>query len=380
MTKVRILQIVGDPVGGIRKHVHDILKGLSEEFDFFYVSSSMGDKAYYREINALSETIANHLTLKIKKRPSLTDLANVIRIYSYIRKNKIEIVHGHGAKGGLYARICGKLTGCKVIYTPHGGVVHNMFSKYEDILYKSIEQFLCRFTDLLIFESNYTAEAFDVKFGCQNTKKIVNYNGVQPPTEVFFNSELTESSETKVAPKKIGVFGLMREQKGQHLALKTAKSLINAGYKIQLHFYGDGPLRERLQCDVIESKLEQHIFFHGEVDNVHIHMDQMDFILIPSLFESYGYVAVEAMFAKKPIISSNVGGLKETIPSKFCFIFNVDVCSSIEGAVVAALTMESKRLDDNVERAYSHAMSLFQISDMILKLKNIYLGLSLDDN
>jgi len=372
MRKKKILQIVGDPVGGIRKHVHDILTGLSNNFDFYYISSSNGDTTYINEIEHISSIIISHFTLDIRKKPSSVDLINILKIYQYIRCNNIDIVHGHGAKGGLYARICGKLSGCKVVYTPHGGVVHSMFGRLESKLYKVIERVLCLFTDLLVFESKYTANAFFQKFGCARVKSVVNYNGVSLPE----TKQIIQTTKHAADPiTKIGVFGVLRKEKGQQLALQAVKSLINKGHNIQLHYFGDGPLKKNLQDDITRSKLDDMVFLHGEVNNVYPFMKQVDFVLIPSLFESFGYIAVEAMFAKKPIISSDAGGLNEVLDKNSSFIFKSNSLYGLKNAISLAMSKDEDVLNNLVQRSYVFASKRFQINQMISRLSICYISL-----
>ncbi|MDG4812240.1 glycosyltransferase [Hydrogenovibrio sp. 3SP14C1] len=368
--KLRILQVVGDPVGGIRKHIHDILNRLNVEFDFFYISSKKGDSIYYDEIDAIKQKIINHQTLNILKKPSKSDLTNIYKIYKFIKKYQIDLVHGHGAKGGLYARIAGKLAGCKVIYTPHGGVVHSMFKPVEAKVYKLVEKTLCYFTDLIIFESNYTAEEFKRKFVCGSVETFVNYNGVELP-EVF-----TEKRKCiKSIPKKLGVFAMLRTEKGQHLAFQAVKELLQEGELLELHFFGDGELRSTFEKDAGESMMKERFFFHGEVTNVYEHMTNMDFVLIPSLFESFGYVAVEAMMVGVPVISSNTGGLKEVVNSKRGFIFEPDDIEDMKSAIRVAITSSSKIQQEMILKAKRHALELFSLDRMSKQLGGLYMNL-----
>jgi glycosyltransferase involved in cell wall biosynthesis len=368
--KLRILQVVGDPVGGIRKHIHDILNGLNIEFDFFYISSKKGDSIYFDEIDAIKKKIVNHQTLNILKKPSKSDLTNIYKIYKFIKKHQIDLVHGHGAKGGLYARIAGKLAGCKVIYTPHGGVVHCMFKPIEAKVYKLVEKILCYFTDLIIFESNYTAEEFKRKFVCGSVETFVNYNGVELP-EVF-----TEKRKCiKSVPKKLGVFAMLRTEKGQHLAFQAVKELLQEGELLELHFFGDGELRSILEKDARESMMKERFFFHGEVTNVYEHMTNMDFVLIPSLFESFGYVAVEAMLTRIPIVSSDSGGLTEVVKDNFAFIFNSGDIHDMKKNIKQAILSTNYELKQRVDHAEKIAHSFFTRKKMLNSLEKLYKNL-----
>lgn len=367
--KLKILQIVGDPVGGIRKHVHDILRGLNEEeFDFFYISSQKGDAKFYVEIDDISQRICEHLTLDIVKRPSIWDISNIARIYRFLKTHQINLVHGHGAKGGLYARVAGKLAGCKVVYTPHGGVVHNMFNSLEASIYRYVEKGLCPFTDLLIFESQYTAEAFKRKFTCRGVEKTVNYNGVNLPDVAVGGRDYAHRS----APAKVGVFAMLREEKGQHLALQAVKDLLMDGRLIELHFFGNGKLKALLERDVLNFGLSDKVIFHGEVNDVYQHMSAMDFVLIPSLFESFGYVAVESMLAGVPVISSNAGGLKEVITEKEGFVFESGSIDDMKEAILQATSASPEKLKVMTSEAKQHAGRSFSLERMCHQLASSY--------
>jgi len=366
--RLRILQLVGDPVGGIRKHVHDILNGLNDEFDLFYLSSKKGDSIYYDEIDAIKRKIVNHQTLEIVKKPSISDFINIYKIYKFIKKHQIDLVHGHGAKGGLYARIAGKIAGCKVIYTPHGGVVHSMFKPVEAKIYKMVEKTLCRFTDLIIFESNYTADEFKRKFVCGSVETFVNYNGVETP-EVFAEKRKC----IKFGPKKLGVFAMLRPEKGPHLAFQAVKELLQEGELLELHFFGDGELRKTFEKDARESMMKESFFFHGEVTNVYEHMRDMDFVLIPSLFESFGYVAVEAMMVGVPVISSNTGGLKEVLSKKDSFIFESGNVDDMKSIIRIAISSSDRIQQEMSLKAKNHALELFSLDKMSKQLGHLYM-------
>lgn len=368
MQKIKVLQVVGDPVGGIRKHVHDILDGMNDEFDFVYVSSKNGDKTFYSEIGSITKNIEQHYELHISKKPAITDIRNIITIYKLIKQHNISVVHGHGAKGGLYARLAGRLAGCKVIYTPHGGVVHNMFNPLLDRIYKFVEKYLCRFTDLLIFESHYTANSFDDKFGCKKVKVLVNYNGIKIPT----TQSIQPNKMIGSLVKRIGVFGMMREEKGQDLAFDAVKRLIKDGINIELHFFGDGPLKEILESQCKKEKLTESIFFHGEVSNVYENMMNMDFVLIPSRFESFGYVAVEALSLKKSLICSNRGGLSEIANDENAFIFSPEKQENIQTAIQQAILATEVELNIKRQLGVEYVSKTFSLDKMYSSLQESY--------
>jgi len=305
---VHVLQVVGEPAGGIRKHIHSIIEGLdAERFCCSYAySTTYVDARFQHEIDLLRGKLRGELPLLVNKKPHPSDLANLWKLIRYVKRNRVDIVHGHGAKGGLYARLVGMVCRVPAIYTPHGGVAHRMFGSLEDAVYTFVERCMVRFTHCFIFESNYTAASYLSKVGKISRPWLVNHNGIKcPPVDEVQSRSARETT-------KIGVFGILRREKGQIHLINAIASTIDSGHeKIRLHVYGDGPDRVALEQRVDSLGLREKVVFYGDVANPEQEMAKMDIIVIPSMFESFGYVGLEAMALRKPVIASAVGGLLE---------------------------------------------------------------------
>ncbi len=230
---------------------------------------------------------------------------NIFFLYKLYKKKGVDLVHGHGAQGGVYARILGKLLGAKVLYTPHGGSLHEMHGKIKNKIYALIEKFLYFFTDLFIFESRYSETQFRKKVKRQSKKFVLNINGVEIPKSV----------EPKVPTQKfvIGAFGALRYIKGYDLLIEALSVLRNDLAHFELRLYGDGEERKTLEKLVKQKKLENHVHFIESAKSVEQIMRQCDVVVIPSRFESFGYVAIEAMALGIPVVAAAVGGLCEII-------------------------------------------------------------------
>jgi glycosyltransferase involved in cell wall biosynthesis len=76
---------------------------------------------------------------------------------------------------------------------------------------------------------------------------------------------------------------------------------------------GAGPLRAALEARVAELGLTGRMEFLGFRADAAALMATMDIVAVPSLFEPFGIVAVEAMAQARPVVASAVGGLTETV-------------------------------------------------------------------
>lgn len=87
------------------------------------------------------------------------------------------------------------------------------------------------------------------------------------------------------------------------------------GENLRLLIVGDGSERENLMSLCKEKGIESKVVFTGRVKNDEIpkYLNEMDIVCFPSLSESFGVAAVEAGACKRPVLASNVGGLKEVV-------------------------------------------------------------------
>lgn len=370
---VHVMQIVGDPVGGIRKHIHSVIDGLDPVrfVQSYAYSTTVQDEQFRREIGLLRMNLKGVVPLAIRKKPHPSDLLNLLKLIRYCRKNRVDVVHGHGAKGGMYARLVAMICRVPAIYTPHGGVAHRMFGYWEDKLYTFVEKYLVRFTHCFIFESKYTAKSFQSKIGKLDRPWLVNYNGIECPSINVMQKQKVaeEQGETN-----IGVFAMLRREKGQRHLINAVAAIINSGQaNVRLHIFGNGPDRNDLEKQVQDLDITGNVTFYGDVANPEPAMAKMDIIAIPSLFESFGYVGLEAMAIGKLVIASAVGGLLEIFDDKSALL----VPPSDETALSRAIIQFIQNSESSAAMArvgYERCSTKFSLNIMIATLDKQYMS------
>ncbi|OWA36251.1 hypothetical protein B9G55_10420 [Saccharibacillus sp. O16] len=369
---MKIMQIVGDPVGGIRKHVHSILLNApAHGVEQLYVFSNTNcDKQFVKEITQISTKLNGKVfSLRIEKKPHSSDLFNICRLIHIARKEKVDIIHGHGAKGGLYARVVSLFCKAKSLYTPHGGSAHNMFSPIKEKLYTLVEKSLYSVTDLYVFESIYTSKALFEKIGKDKGDKfIINYNGVPTPAPALLVEPKASKSTTN-----IGVFAMLRQQKGQVNAILALEHLLklNPLANVKLFIFGQGEDSEMLEQVVHDLNLQPYVEFCGEVAFPEQFMAEMDIVLIPSLFESFGYVAIEAFSLSKSVIASRVGGLVEVVDEEVGFLVNIQDYSEVARTILYCIE-HPEVLGSKGQAAKRKYEQLFTEQKMVDNLYDIY--------
>ncbi|KZY34450.1 hypothetical protein A3752_06275 [Oleiphilus sp. HI0081] len=185
------------------------------------------------------------------------------------------------------------LLGVRIVYTRHG--IAPLASKK----WRLIHRFANLFVSWVTFVSDAGKKAFYNTHGWKESKLVTISNGVFVPLQVA-NIESTKL--------RIGSVGRM-------VALKGQKGLINAvsrldatlREKIEIHFFGDGPERSKLEALALEALNDGQCIFHGmELDRDKVY-GSFDVLAVCSEQEGLSLAIMEAMARRIPVIATNVG-------------------------------------------------------------------------
>ena len=306
----RILHCLRAPIGGLFRHVHDLAIGQAELGAEVGVvcDSRTGGSEIDVLLSRLEDNCALGVTrLPMTRKPGLNDWHTYRKIAKLGRKLDIDVLHGHGAKGGAYARLAGrslrKRRGTKVVYTPHGGVVHYSPSTLSGRLYFAAERKLAPMTDGFIFESLYTGNRYVELVGPPPCPARVIYNGLY--RHEFYESLLADDAADFV------FVGELRKLKGVDIFLEAlaAHQTIFPGRAI---IVGSGPDEKYFKRMARKLGLTSRVVFSGP-QPARTAFVRARCVVVPSRAESFPYIVLEAAAAQMPMIATNVGGIPEIV-------------------------------------------------------------------
>ena len=245
--------------------------------------------------------------IPMTRTPGLNDWHVYRKIAKLARKLDVDVLHGHGAKGGAYARLAGrslrKRKGTKVVYTPHGGVLHYSPSTLSGRVYLALERRLAGMTDGIIFESMYTGNRYVELIGPPTCPVRVIYNGLN--RHEFYESMLADDAADFV------FIGELRKLKGVDVFLEAlaAHQTIFPGRAI---IVGSGPDEKHFKRMARKLGLTSRVLFSGP-QPARTAFVRARCVVVPSRAESLPYIVLEAAAAQMPMIATNVGGIPEII-------------------------------------------------------------------
>src|SRR4051812_2506273 len=175
---MNIVHVLRAPVGGVFRHVLDLALGQVARGHRVGVicDSRTGNQLTEEALAAIAPKLAlGLLRIPMWRQPTPLDLLAVRRVGAHLHAAGADVVHGHGAKGGAFARLAAAPKGILRAYTPHGGSLHDAVGGRLHLL---LEKLLMQRARLYLFESAYSHAAYLRKVGSPRGIARVVHNGV----------------------------------------------------------------------------------------------------------------------------------------------------------------------------------------------------------
>ena len=280
-------------IGGAERIVYQLSTDLKDEFDSVHVASTGG----LWESELANQGIQHHKILDIDSKNPLTVLKLLYSIGQIIKNNEITIVHTHHRMAAFYIRLL-KLVHPKLI---HVYTAHNVFK------------------DKLPLYGFALKNAKSVAVGEAVNKNLKEDVGITD-SRVIYNGVVLKETDDQVdeiisyGGIKLGCIARLSEQKGLTYLL-DAMSLLTVK-DIRLFIVGDGELRNELENKVKELHLQDSVTFLGYRKDIAECINSFDFCVLPSVFEGFGLVAIEAFMNSKTLVATDIPGLNEVVTNK----------------------------------------------------------------
>jgi glycosyltransferase involved in cell wall biosynthesis len=328
---LRILHAVRAPVGGIFRHILDLANGQADRGHHVGIiadSLTGGERAE----TALKE-IAPRLKLgvhrlAIHREPHPADILVWARFMWLIWRLKPDVLHGHGAKAGVFIRLRSRTRHNIRVYTPHGGSLHYPLDTLKGAIYSRLERALMNSTDLFLFESAFARDTYQRTIGMPKGLVRCVFNGV---TADEFDPVVSATDATDVV-----YVGEFRHIKGADLLIDAVARLRADGKPVTLTLAGDGEEMEALKARVRKLGLTETVRFIGHV-KARFGFSKGSLLVVPSRGDSMPYVVIEAAAAGIPMVAANVGGIPEIFGTHADALFAPNNIGAMADAIKIAL-------------------------------------------
>lgn len=177
--------------------------------------------------------------------------------------------------------------------------------------YKLDRQYYPRF-DHVVAVSRDCARVLLEKFPMLEEKLLVLRNFCDSE-DIRQKSQAFQPESFQKPGTHIVTVGRLSREKGADLALAACRQLLDEGRNVVWHWVGDGPIGPEIKKLRAQYGLQDAFFLEGNQDNPYPFIASADIYVQPSLYEAYSTTVTEAKILQKPMVVTDVGGMRDQL-------------------------------------------------------------------
>lgn len=302
-SKVRVLELITSiNVGGAELQTLYQLRELDPSQYEITVAYLQGNGGLRREFEAGGMDVVD---LGMRAR---VDPMALLRLLKLMRQKRFDVVHCHLFRAELYGCLAGALIRGPMILASK----HNDDDFLKHPVLARVHYLLSKFCRRIIVPSEHV-KVFTLRVGVDDPEKV----RVIP----YGLPEFAESSAPKLrhelglGPEDflIGTVGRLVPQKGQRYLLEAVRDILKVYPRTRLLIVGEGRLRDELIAYALQLRIADRVIFAGFRQDIQSVMAGLQVFALPSLWEGFGLVLLEAMAAGKPVVASRVSAIPEIV-------------------------------------------------------------------
>lgn len=359
-------------------------------------NSGVGDTLqrfkYYSEYLERLDVLIPTTTMKNSKVRKINDILTIypcygrnrvfslLKLYLTARKickeNSVDLIVTQDPLVGLIGLILKREFGCKLNVNVFGLEIFNELIErnYTDIIYRLITYYVLKNADVIRTDGTRDRKTLIRKLNLfpeevyripvipspESILKFISSNGIS------IRNKLLENKYNNI----ILFVGMLIKIKNVPNLLHAAKIVLKKHPRTLFVIVGDGPEREYLQKLCVKLKIQKNVKFLGLIryENIPEYFAACDIFVLPSWSEGFARVLMEAAYAKKPIVSTNVSGADDIIVcGKSGFIVDINDPEALAEKIIWLLE-NPKEIKKMGRIGFKHALKTLNFEKNVEKL------------
>ncbi|MEM0075280.1 MAG: glycosyltransferase family 4 protein [Conexivisphaerales archaeon] len=367
-------------IGGLSAHVYELSKSLAEMgVKVHVVTCDFPGAPEYEEDDGVKVHRIDSYRYPTPDFATWVAMMNVNLQHAaagiIASDKKFTLLHAHDwlvADASIGLKHTFRLPLVATIHSTEYGRRNGIHDDYQRMI-SSHESWLTREAWRVICCSNYMAWEVSNILGVSHDKIDVVPNGIN--SESYEKTPASQEIRSRFAltdEKLILYVGRLVHEKGVHLLLEAMPLLVR-DFNAKLVVVGEGYLKEELINRARQLGIENKVYITGFLESSILKQlfRVADICVIPSLYEPFGIVALEAMVSRCPIVTTGVGGLGEILQHEKTALFVHSTPESIRWGI-SQLLQNRALADALAESAYKRAKSLYRWDNIARSTLSVY--------
>jgi glycosyltransferase involved in cell wall biosynthesis len=251
-------------------------------------------------------------SLEASGRPSYAGALR--RLVRLLRAGRDRLLHAHCFDPTWLGLFAARISRRPFVFTRHHSDHHLRLGRP---WHTRVDAWCARSADAVIAVSEATRTVLHEQEGVRRAVDVV-YNGIEGlsepgPTELqHLRESLDVQGHLCVVPARL------HEEKGHAVLFAALPRVIERVGRVTIALAGEGPHRAELEALARQGGVSDSVRFLGHRADVAALLALADVVVLPSLAESFGLAALEAMSAGQPVVAAATGGLPEVVRDQEC--------------------------------------------------------------
>jgi glycosyltransferase involved in cell wall biosynthesis len=367
MSKIKVIHAIGGgEFGGAEHHILDLLPSLSElsvePLVVCFYNSTFAEELRKRNIRVIPLDHYQRFDIRLLKA--------LIRLF---KEEKPDIIHTHGVKANFFCRIASRFLPKIPLVTTVHSVLRYDYSPLAYALASRLELWTRQWNDHFITISRPIQEAL-AEEGVNPAKISLVHNGID--ADKFADpGDMAAIRRSLNLPKDSFVIGSICRLvpvKGLSDIMQAMALIVKAHPEVHWLLVGDGPEKRSLEAMAAETGISNRIHFAGFRKDIPQCMQAIDVYVSSSYSEGMPLSLLEAMAARKPVVTTMVGGIPDFITDGHNGI-SIPTHRPDEIAEKVTLLLEKEPLRNELtETAYRTVYDNFTLEHMSSKTRAVY--------
>ncbi len=371
---MRILHLIyTNGIAGAEKYLLHLLPGLAAngiECHLVVVCSGQAKPKLKKFFGELNE---HGIPVNFIESRKVAFFFAAMKVLKYLRKNKIRFIHSHLLNSDVIATIAGYFSpNTKIISTKHG---------YSELILRQVP-FVPNFAELI--------PSAKKDFYYRVTKWVVkraysNYAVSKAISDLYFELGLSNSRMPFIhhgldidaydsgvrKPFSIVIIGRLEEFKGHRYLIEAIAQVKKVYPSVALTVIGEGSAKNSLEQLVKKLNLQENVTFTGFSNDPYKFVTSASIVALPSLFEPFGLVYLEAMALKRPVVAFDTAAGNEILDKETAMLAKPADTSSLANCIITLLK-NPQYAEQLAENAYNKYKEQFTTLIMVKNTADYY--------
>lgn len=330
----------------------------------------------YHDIPQFRSDLEDHgITVVLIPKKMKVDICFLMKLVSFFRNEKPDIIHSYLNTPNMWARIAGTLAGVRCIITSE----RNMDIQHS-VLRMGIEEMLHYFSKYIVVNAEAIKDILTNRLRIPEQKIKVIYNGVDTNRFCRYDRQKAEQIRASFGYCQgdfvVTLPGRIEPQKN-HMCLLRALCALDSDNKIKVLFVGneiDAALKSELVRYVDTNRLNKKVRFAGKQDDMVAVYNMSDVVVLPSLWEGFPNVLLEAMSVGIPVIASDIADNRKIVVNGMNgYLFRSDDHAGLADVLRKLVGESSDRLSGMGEVGRDMVRNKYNMGKMVKAYQDLYM-------